>query len=466
MQLYFKQITVPDCTNVEYVYNLSYFCFLQQTLGLLMGILIFILSIFGNKIYLQQIVGNSVADTTGSTPVFLNNRKLPVQHVYYLKVHKCSSTTMQSIFTIYALRHNLSIVYFKGPHSYPDPDMLKYLRPDPNVDKYNMLVSHTTFQEGQIRQLLPKQTKFVTILRHPLSQLASVFGQFSLCKAFKLLSSDSCLETFLQNPGKYEHLKRCSECCKREEGNDRKRSCTKNFMASHFGYRNVPDNHTHQIQLRDWLEYLDERFDFIGFTEHMPESLVYLRRLFQWDTKDILTLHLRNKESANSITNFSKLSDSYKQWSQVDYMLYNQFYTTFKRKIKEAGDDFKSEVQHYVILLEEVTTFCYNLCDDIVKWISTESLEKHMTYLRRIRLPLQGTKWSIGSKVTGEDCLMMMINPDVVFYNVRTTGTQVCKDPECSKYIMNFLSASKLYSFPNQPLLACTKRFKRVPSNP
>ena len=317
----------------------------------------------------------------------------PVQHVYYLKVHKCASTTMQSLFYRYAIKHNLNIIYREAHHSYPDPDILSYFRHDPNVTEYHILASHTTFEESQIRQILPADTKYVTILRQPLSLLKSVFEFYDLCHKLQLVPCSTSIEKFLSDPLKYDRLAKTSECCLHEEANVRKRSYTRNYIASHFGFRDVVIKEMEIYKIYDWIEYLDARFDFIGFSDHLPESLVYLRRLFGWDIKDILTLQLRNKGQKHtfSLKNDTELNDKYRKWSKLDYMLYDHFYEKFNGLVRAAGEDFQNEVQAYVALSNAVHEFCSKICTNVSQWIDMKTLGKKLSLLRSINYAFAGS---------------------------------------------------------------------------
>jgi hypothetical protein len=63
-------------------------------------------------------------------------------------------------------------------------------------------------------------------------------------------------------------------------------------MAQHLGFDDFSPT---GFNISDWIDYINERFHFIGLVGYLPESLVYIRRLLNWRTKDILALPLRSK---------------------------------------------------------------------------------------------------------------------------------------------------------------------------
>jgi hypothetical protein len=233
---------------------------------------------------------------------------------------------MQGIFARYATWKNLSTVIFGHnpqifPHTFPHPILSKFVKRDlRDVTHYNMITAHTVFSENQIRQLLPKNTKFVTILREPFSLLQSAFKFFNLCKRFNM--SVCTLSEFLTSPETYDKRSNISYV-KRYAA-----SATKNFMARHLGF---DDFSPPGLNITDWIEYIDERFHFIGLVEYLPESLVYMRRVLNWSTKDILSLpvrsHTSNEKSAISAkylqlvnqTIVPELKKKYRSWSPVDH---------------------------------------------------------------------------------------------------------------------------------------------------
>ena len=382
----------------------------------------------------------------------------PAQHIYYLKIHKCASTTMEALFYRYAIRNNLTIVFFTQKHTYPDPDMLYYLPPSTNPQHYNILASHTVFEEGQIKQILPAETKYVTMVRKPLKHLESVFKYYNLCERLELEPCDEAARTFLQNPAKYDKRACVTECCLGSSDTRYYRSITKNFIASHFGLRDqitLPDT-----QILDWVRYIEKRFHFVGLVESLAESLVYLRRLLCFSVKDILLLPLRKSKQMelgfHHVDN--DLETKYRNWSNVDYLLHRNFAAKFENLIGHMDNDFKEEVLEYNAISTTVTRFCNNFCSDIIIWYANRTLGQHLARLRAMVKSFKSARFGTFT-LSGEECLFMMLNPDGFRFHAVRRGSQRSEQGVSEDYIMKYLPIDVMYGDIKErpPLLHCVE---------
>jgi galactosylceramide sulfotransferase len=368
---------------------------------------------------------------------------MPAQNVFYLKIHKCSSSTMQAIFARYAVWNKLTTVIFEPNHSFPHPALHPFIDATfKGVEKYNMLTSHIVFSENQIRQLLPKDAKFLTIVREPFSLLQSAFNFFMLCKGFKMPVCS--LPEFLSDPEKYDARATVAYV------KDYKASPTKNFMAQHLGYYNFSPL---TFNISDWIEYIDERFHFIGLTEHMLESLVYIRRLLNWTTKDVLSLHLRDTSNQNhqyklqplNETEIPELRKKYRAFSPVDHLLYEHFAERFREKTNALGEDFRREVESFTSVQRTVSDFCSKACPDLQRVMRQKMTPNTMANLRRRGVRINGTAWHGEFSVSLEDCLLMMADPDSIRRINLRRKQQYCSGAECEWYLGRSLPTKSLH---------------------
>ena len=372
----------------------------------------------------------------------------PVTNIFYLKIHKCSSTTMQTMFARYALQNNLkTVVFYPAPHTFPHPVLSPFVFDKfKDVKQYNMLTSHIVFAENQIRQLLPGNAKFVTILREPFSLLQSQFKYYRLCAQFRM---ERCsLEAFLDQPQTYDIR------ANRSYGNSYVASYTKNLMARHLGF---DDFGTSRSNVMDWIQYIDHRFDFIGLVEYFPESLVYMKRIFNWDLDDILYLSLRNTTSDSytysrlhsrpmgiDITKTRDLTNKYKKWSPIDYDLYQYFLQKFHATINSFGEDFHQEVNTFKEIQLQASEFCSNWCQVLNELERNKTIGEQIKMLRSTTLKIGRTKWNDEFNISLEDCLLMMLNPDSVRGVFLKRHTQGCTGPECQNYLAHNLPVNGL----------------------
>ena len=109
----------------------------------------------------------------------------PTHHIYFLRTHKTGSSTAGTIFLSYGVNRNRKIVL--------DPDLADMHWPAPLVlNEFSSLVksheakifaSHIRFNKGPANSVFPKpEAKYITILRHPVSQFKSAWMYYSISR--------------------------------------------------------------------------------------------------------------------------------------------------------------------------------------------------------------------------------------------------------------------------------------------
>jgi hypothetical protein len=226
-------------------------------------------------------------------------------------------------------------------------------------------------------------------------------------------------------------------------------SHTKNNMARHLGF---DDFSPPGFNVSDWIKYIDERFHFIGLVEYLPESLVYIRRLLNWNTKDLLSLPLRKqtlrKVASRSLfvnqSQIQTLKKKYKSWDPVDHRLYDYFAGKFHQKISALGDDFQREVETFKIAQSTVSEFCAKSCPFLNKTVQGKVASRDMQLLRNTTVHIEETIWNSGFYVSLEDCLLMMVNPDAIRKIQISRKQQGCNEAKCHWYLGHSLPTEQL----------------------
>ena len=124
------------------------------------------------------------------------------------------------------------------------------VRPSP-TGKYNILCNHLHFHEPGVRQVMPPDTKYIAIVRHPIDLFESIMSYYSNdVRAFQRVPGNniqSRMKNFLDHPLKYygfdsSHYERFA----------------KNAMMWDFGFDNDVDD---DDAIDEWIQYLDKTFD-------------------------------------------------------------------------------------------------------------------------------------------------------------------------------------------------------------
>ena len=109
------------------------------------------------------------------------------------------------------------------------------------------------------------------------------------------------------------------------------------------------------------------------------ESMVLLRRVFNWTTKDILYRKINRLKAKRNTTwePYPEVKKQFQRFQLFDYAVYNHFLSIFQQKVKDEGEDFQEELKHYVDVQIRVSQFCEG------QWTSDE-------------LHVAGSRWSEG----------------------------------------------------------------------
>lgn len=266
----------------------------------------------------------------------------PRKNIFFLKTHKAGSTTVQNVLLRYGERNNATFALPKQSAAHVFNYNVKFsnsmVRPSPSGE-YNILCNHLHFYEPGVRQVMPKDTKFIAIVRHPIDLFESIMSYYSDdVRAFQRVPGNdikSRMKNFLDHPLKYygydsSHYERFA----------------RNAMMWDFGFDNDEDD-DHKID--QWIKYLDDTFDLVLITDYFDESMVLLKEELCWSTDDISYLKSNSRQrSQESVREW--LGEEYSQkllnWNKADWKLYQHFNQTFTKKVEAFGvERMKREVE-------------------------------------------------------------------------------------------------------------------------
>jgi len=259
----------------------------------------------------------------------------PKKNIFFLKTHKAGSTTVQNVLLRYGERNNLTFALPKQPAAHVFNYNIKFnpsmVRPSP-TGQYNILCNHLHFNEQGVQEVMPVDTKYIAIVRHPVDLFESIMSYYAKdVRAFQRIPGNNTrtkMKTFLDNPNKYygynmSHYERFG----------------RNAMMYDFGFDNSEED---ESVIQGWINYLEKTFDLVMITDYFDESMVLMKDELCWSTEDISYLK-SNSRSKNIESIQSWLGDEYVdkllQWNKADWMLYQHFNNTFTKKLEIFGED-------------------------------------------------------------------------------------------------------------------------------
>ncbi|XP_064634408.1 galactose-3-O-sulfotransferase 2-like [Lineus longissimus] len=311
----------------------------------------------------------------------------PAQDVYFLKVHKCASTTVASMFVRYAQKMDLTfgqtrtIGYSNSTGWLGWPDRFQphhvigtYVKGQTQNRKYqyeeflegqkiNIVALHTIYDRDTVRRVMPDDTVSIAIIRKPFEQFQSIFdfSEFNLIKQANLTDSDP-MSTFLESPEKYDIPLYGKKFIK-------------NFMMTEFGYDNKDEEDSRRI--RTFLKFIDRHFHLVMIAEHFYESIILMKRYLCWTTEDVVFLNLMVNHrkphyvTSDDLVRYLYLEAMHRSWSRADYILYDYFNKTLWRRIQQETEDFQEEVNHLKYVTNEIAFFCNRPPDGTMLYFKT-----------------------------------------------------------------------------------------------
>ena len=205
------------------------------------------------------------------------------------------------------------------------------------------------------------KTKYITILRNPITQIQSVFYYQEFDKLFterfQLKVNNSrklhALEIFLQKPMTY-YRKVFSH------HPPEALPLLRNGMLFDLGFNtNVPEEFPDDV-INEMIKQVSKDFNLVLITEYFDEGLVLLMREFCWSFDDIIYLKQNAQTKSSSIDKEipSNLSKQILEWNRADYLLYQHFNKTFWNRVEKHGPDFWQDVVEFRRMKQELNKQC------------------------------------------------------------------------------------------------------------
>nr|XP_054774246.1 galactosylceramide sulfotransferase-like [Lytechinus pictus] len=248
----------------------------------------------------------------------------PKTNITFLKVHKTGSSTVQNIFLRYGDQHSLSFVLpVQGHHlGYPNFFEKKHMLKVKN-DVYNIYCHHSRFS-NDVREVMPPNSVFISILRDPVKVFESAFTYFKLDMRMKMSGNKDAMKLFMDNPNKFY--------------NDFPNKIhSRNGMLYDFGVQLSQFDDLTFISRA--ISMINDQFHLIMIAEYFDESLILLKELLCWKMEDVIVFsqNARNVDSVQSVD--IDMRTKIQSWNSGDMLLYNYFNKTLWEKIERYGHE-------------------------------------------------------------------------------------------------------------------------------
>ncbi|XP_066271833.1 galactose-3-O-sulfotransferase 2-like [Branchiostoma lanceolatum] len=305
----------------------------------------------------------------------------------FVKMHKCATEMLTSVFHRYGDERDLEFVIPSAPLGewylgWPYPITKQIYRPSKS-GTFNIMCEHVVFDKVAMSKVMPEDTVYVTILREPFSHFKSSFNFHGVARIAGIRGDDP-MDEFFRAPGLYDDIYTTTL----KAGIPNGISVTRNFLAHDLGYpKRQWENMTYA---KEFVRYIDQEFYLVMILEHLMESLLLLKRLMCWEIQDLLHYPINVMTYGYKHDRPEYLIKKHEKWSKVDYMLYDFFNKKLWKNIKKQDKSFFEELEYFNKVQNATIAYCY----------SSDTTP----------LVLDGSKFSHAITITRHYCMRMMRN--------------------------------------------------------
>eukprot|EP00058_Branchiostoma_floridae_P006852 XP_002592340.1 hypothetical protein BRAFLDRAFT_240121 [Branchiostoma floridae] len=260
-------------------------------------------------------------------------------NLVFLKTHKTASSTVQNIIMRFGSTRNLTFALPNGGHQMAWPRLFRksFVLQEHIAKKnttYNILCHHLRFHHEHIRELMPDDTVYITIIRDPVYMFESIFTYMRFDKDFGMKNTTEPLKTFLEQPSFYVKF-----------GKKRPTGRYRNPMLFEFGNIRTESDSESELSIESDIDRIEKIFSVVMIADHFEESLVLLKHTLCWDINDVtfFKMNARGNESIRSMT--ADMAGKIRQWNRADVMLFDHFNKTLWSKLSKLPFDWRKEVQ-------------------------------------------------------------------------------------------------------------------------
>ena len=165
-------------------------------------------------------------------------------------------------------------------------------------------------------------------------------------------------------------------------------------------------------------------FDFVPIDFRFDESMVMLRRIMKWTSKDILYVKINTfkdeskkkrsefiAQKEKSLSEYSeKIKSKYKSFARIDYKLYDHFSKKFERQVSQQDKDFEQEVKTFISIRHIFESFCENKYEYKETFVVGFDGHKLTMQIDNTSITVFQTLWSPSFHVSLEECSVIQTN--------------------------------------------------------
>lgn len=247
--------------------------------------------------------------------------------VVFLKTHKTGSSTVQNILLRYFILHNLTIALpaYRASFFWPNRfSSYRFVKTQKGISQYHAFLHHTVYNKPEILKVMQPNPSFITILREPISLFRSAYKYYNMQRY--------CFNTTVEeikSSVNYEKFRR--GICPATQ------TPVRNLQAFDLGLA-LGDMEDERI-VRALIEEIDKSMTVVLITERFDESLLLLRKKFNWNMEDMVYFKQNAQIPREHDLEPTKVSTAGNvdilQFNYADHLIYTHFNERLDRELKE-----------------------------------------------------------------------------------------------------------------------------------
>uniref|UniRef100_A0A3B3CXH6 Galactose-3-O-sulfotransferase 2 n=1 Tax=Oryzias melastigma TaxID=30732 RepID=A0A3B3CXH6_ORYME len=305
----------------------------------------------GNPDFSNEGSFKNISDNTLRTKrVFTRETCHPKIHIVFLKTHKTGSSSVLNILYRFGESRNLTFalpvnkqVQLFYPHFFSAHFVEGFS--STRVKDFHIMCNHMRFRKPEVAKVMPKDTFYFSILRHPVSMMESIFVYYKSIPAFRKAHS---LENFLNT------------CWKTYSSSETSNQYAHNVLAFDFGLPNNVDPKDLDQKAGQAIAAIEQDFQLVLISDYFEESMVLLKHSLCWSLEDVVSFRLNSRSVRTRHKVSPETEEQIKRWNALDWRIYLHFNSTFWTKVDRliGRQKMKAEVSQLKSLQAELASTC------------------------------------------------------------------------------------------------------------
>ncbi|XP_065816770.1 galactose-3-O-sulfotransferase 2 isoform X2 [Labrus bergylta] len=276
----------------------------------------------------------------------------PKSHIVFLKTHKTASSTILNILYRYGESRNLTFALPVKKHMqlfYPNFFAEHFVEgvQSQRVREFHIMCNHMRFRKSEVAKVMPEDTFYFSILRHPVAMMESLYTYYKSIAVFrKTFNLDNFLDNSLTN-----YMSAVS-----------RNHYAHNTLAFDFGLNNNITSYADDLEERASMAIaaIKQDFHLILISEYFDESLILLKHALCWSLEDVVSFKLNSRSDRSRQPLLQSTAEKIKRWNALDWRIYLHFNNTFWYTVKSliGEEQLKREVNTLRALRAKLANVC------------------------------------------------------------------------------------------------------------